>query len=421
MNTASRRVRSAVFRACRVAGLVACALGTRSPAVGAPAALGAEDATPRVLIGRDLSDEVRLVVGWDAESIVVLDEAGTARRRARAGVIALVSPSAGTARSWPEPDPDTLAGGTAVVIELTDGPWDSTEIEAAAEAAASALGDGEAVGVLPLSGGPLPVSLERIGRIVLDPWARGAARPGAWTPGVEDELILVNGDSVRGFLVDIEDGVVFDAGGGERAFPVERVAEIRLGNPSSAYSGTRLWLASGEIRNGAGDAGDGLVPASEVLAAWLESVERTPLAEAELVSFEAGGGRRWAATPRSGSVWATPLGVPDIAFDGPVRAAWDVPAHAGAFSAVARLGGSLDEPSGRPGPWADAEIAVLLETDGATATLLSVPLTRLAPEAVIACDLPGSGVRRLILEIREGRHGPIQDRVLLQRPVLLGR
>lgn len=418
MNVRPPRIRSGAARAALLCLGATIACGDDRPGV------------VRTLVDEDLREESVRVVGWDDRAVVLLDEAGIERRRTRDAVLAVIAPSVAPAGAWAAPSADALAGGTPVVVELVDGqrllgsigPWDSTELTLAAEAA----GDADSVGLLPLGGAVEAVPLERIGRVLIDPWARPG--PLSWAvegEGVaEDELILANGDRVTGFLVDLGDVLRFDAGGGERDFPISRVSEIRLGNPIEASAGARVWWASGEIRDGdgVGFAEDSFVDASRVDAAWLSDLVLTPLAETELLGFDAGTGRRWARPPAFGSAWASALGVPDIALDGPGSAAWRLPAGARALSLVVRLGGSLGDPDAVPGRWADAEIEVRVERAGNNEVLASFRVSGDRAVVPVAVDLPGigEGRRTLVIEVLEGRFGPIQDRVLLRRPFLIG-
>jgi hypothetical protein len=389
------------------------------------------DAVVRTVLDEHLREQPTRVIGWDDRGVVFVDEAGIERRRARVGIIAVLSGPGARTGAWSMPDADALAGGTPVVVETVDGqrrfgslgPWDSTEITAAA----AALSDADSLGLLPLDGDPEAVPLERIGRVLVDPWARpgspGSEQTEAWSPGVEDELILANGDRVTGFLVELGETLRFDAGGGERAFPIERVAEVRLGNPLEAPGAPRVWLANGEIRDGDGTMGvaDGFVSARGVASAWLSGDRLIPLADLGIVAFEPIAGRRWSRRPMLGSPWSSSLGAADLSFDGPARVSWALPPGARAISLVAHLGGSLDDPEGAPGRWADAELVIRLERGASVETLSAVRLDRETARAPIAVELTGVGDPRrvLIVEVRPGRYGPIQDRVLLRRPFLI--
>lgn len=404
----------------------------------------ASDKGTHELIDRTLGSRAVRLLGWDDNAVTIIDERGVRRDEPLASILA-VRRNDGATR-WRRPSPDRLAGGTAVVIETTDGqrfigslgPWDSEEIEANARRAVAQSNDPEAIALLAISpgalgaengerGAPSPeaVSLESVGRILIDPWRVGVAKASDWTPGTDDTLIFANGDHLDGFLVAIDGEIRFEADAGELAFPLDRVAELRLGNPPSEAVGPRLWLVSGEVRDGRflpGHAAHSDLASSDAIdAAWFADRDRTPLADLEQRSAQPLAGRRWSPPPRSGSHWDSLLGIPDIAFDGPVRTEWALPIDADAFSAVAVLGATLDRPDAPPGPWASVVLRLAVRVGDDERTLAEIALDPATPRAPIGLELPGVGEprRMLIVEISEGAHGPIQDRVLLRRPFVL--
>jgi len=372
------------------------------------------------------------LVGFDDDRLTTIDAAGKTHTEPKQGTLAILNATPRGSYNWTIPDDQALAGGTPVVIELTDGqrfigsvgPWDSASVGSAGAIPPDSIGilaSGHQIKSLPF---------ERIGRVIFNPWVRNAARPGDWQAGIEDSLILVNGDTLRGFLVSVDESVVFDPGTGDREFSIGRVAEIRLGNEPQAHQGPRLWMRTGEIINA--DSAHNLpeseipeiafVQAESIIAVWLDDRAPIPLADLELVALEPGKARRWAREPDRGSAWASPLGIASVAIDGPVRTAWSLPPQAASFSAAAHLGGDLDNPARTPGPWADAVLTISIESNGSTQALATIQLSTQQPDADIAVALPGVGNagRRLIIELGEGRFGPIQDRLLLRRPFLLG-
>jgi hypothetical protein len=400
------------------------------------AAAGLAPAAPRELIDRELTRTPVDLLGWTGDAIAYLDGLGQVRRDPASRFVAILPGGADPADGLQRPTDDELAGGTPVVIELVDGqrllgslgPWNSASISAPAPA-------DDTLSVL-TGFGAEALSLEKVARIAIDPWASGTSRLAPWDEASDDELVLLNGDRVRGFLVAIDESVVFDAGGGEQPFPLNRVAEIRLGNPAVPPGGPRVWWADGTIRaaTAGGDTLDGSVrlvdPAGgavvltvdELRAAWLDEDRLIPLAALEIAGQSPLAGRRWSRPAALGSEVDAPLGTPHIELDGPVRVRWELPAAASRFGAIARLGGVLDDPMKPAGRWADAEVRVAVVRNGAETELLRVPLTRSAPSAPLASPLPGLGEhgRELVIEVLEARHGPIQDRVLLDRPMLLG-
>ncbi len=398
--------------------------------------VGVASAGPRVLVDRSLARSRVDLLGFNEGTVLYLDGFGREREDPAGVYLAVLPPPGGRTVEWARPAEEDLAGGTPVVVELTDG---RRYIGAVGPFASDSVRPpdpgGDALVLLRPGFGPRAVSLEDIARIVIDPWSSGPGPTGGVGGGVEDELILTNGDRLGGFLVSFGDGIVFDTGGGEAVFDLHRVAEVRLGNPPGAWSGPRVWLSTGEVLSAraAGELVKGSVGVRDdsagavvvfavnaIDAAWLGEGGVIGLGSIEPDHVEPLGGRRWTAPVRSGSPWSAPLGVPDVVLPGPMRAEWALPAGATRFGVVARLGGTLKNPLALPGRWSDARLRVAVAGPGGEAELALVSLDREHPSEMIAAELPGAGEpgRRLILELRPGRYGPIQDRVLLDAPML---
>jgi hypothetical protein len=457
---------------------LACLLGGLPLALPAAIAGAAIDTAPRSpnatheLIDTTLGSRTIRLLGWDDTTVTIIDEDGLRTGEPIAGVLA-VRRTDQTLPRWRRPSPDALAGGTAVVVELTDGqrligsvgPWDSEELAREARDAIRGVTDDDAFAVLAptpvldplainddgsLAEGPITadyrqttidaVPLGAVRRVLFDPWSTGLIanqydEPTAATDAdaiVDDELVFINGDRLSGFVISIDETVRFDTGQGEREFATDRLAELRLGNPARSSEYPRLWYTNGEIRDGlfprSSETEDPSASSDAVIAGWFTDRERIPLADLEIRGAEPGPGRRWTHEPKSGSAWASPLGVADIELAGPMTVEWRLPPQAASFSAIAALGGTIDRPNAAPGPWADAIVRVSVRSDTIadtenTPSLVSVPLNAGNRQIPISCDLPGEGDpnRTLVIEVLEAAHGPIQDRVLLRRPFLLGR
>lgn len=395
-------------------------------------------AAPRALVDRSLARTPVDLLGWSGTSVSYRDEFGQIRREPIARFVAVLPPEGVSGNGFARPADEDLAGGTPVVIELVDGqrligsvgPWDSSSVSVP-------TAEADTFAVLTPGFGSQMLPLDRVGRVLVDPWAGGAAAHERWSPGVDDELILVNGDRLRGFLVEFGDDLVFDAGDGERTFALDRIGEIRLGNPTESWTGPRVWWSTGDVRaaRASGESGDGVVgltgdPRSEPVvfsvgaidAAWLDENALIPLGALTVARLKPLGGRRWTAGVRTGSTHGSPLGAPHTALPGPMRVEWRLPPGAARFGTIARLGGSLDRPLAEPGRWAHAVLGVSIIEQGVETELASITLDRASPSAPIVVELPGeSGAgRTLVIELRPGRFGPIQDRVLLDRPMLTG-
>lgn len=431
-------------------GRLALAVGYTALATGAGAA-------PRALVDRSLSRTDVDLVGWDDAVVSFRDALGRVREEPVGEIVAILPIEPGEIGSLERPGEEALAGGTPVVVELVDGqrligsmgPWDSASV------GADDLTDlPEVVAVYSSRAGVERVPLDRVSRVVVDPWSRGSARPTAWAVGVDDEVVFRNGDRVGGFVLEIAEGVVFDDGEHERRFGLGQIAEIRLGNETVPGTSPRIWTRAGEIRDarsvgfddngnltfvdpGSGDSAEGdraehrsgsagaVGPIDrsldDVLSANVGGARLISLASLERAEVIPGAGRRWTPSPRAGSLSAAPFGSPHVVLPGPMRTVWRLPPDAARFGTVARLGGTLDRPDARAGRWADAGVRVLVRTDDGEQLLHDGTLDRGAADALITVELPGIGEigRLLIVEATEGRFGPIQDTVLLDRPMLL--
>lgn len=428
----------------RTAHAVLVALGLVSAAIPPvplhAAPIDAVEPTHELIDNALESHEVRLL-GWDSEIVSVIGDDGIRREEPIAEVLAVMRST--PEQRWRRPSPDELAGGTAVVIEMVDGqrfigsvgPWDSEEIAVRAREAIDRATDTDTLALLSPAENTVDrdalidaVPLELIARVLFDPWATGLAGEPAEARGVDDELIFTNGDRLSGFLVAIDEAVRFDTGNGDRAFQFDRISRLRLGNPTATTSGPRLWLTTGEIR-------DGLLPAAlthseaasassdAIHAGWFADERPVPLAELPVRETTPGPGRRWAKPPQSGSAWSSPLGLPDLALDGPVSVAYRLPPGASSFSTIAVLGATLSHPEASPGPWANAMLRITVRSAQREIRVAEEHLRIGASRVPIACQLPDAGIpdRVLVIEVLEGAHGPIQDRVLLRRPFLLSR
>jgi len=283
-------------------------------------------AAPRALVDRSLTRTDVDLIGWDEAEIAYHDDLGRLQREPVQNVLAIL-PAGGPERiAWDEPVEESLAGGTPVVVELVDGqrligsvgPWESASVQAPPRGQAGDPGvemGGERVGVYSDAAGVRTVTLDRVSRVLLDPWGRDSARSNDWAPGVDDVLVFANGDRLRGFLIGFGEGVELDDGAQERTFSFDQLAEVRLGNPAEPGDGPRVWSRGGEVieRRSLGFEPSGMIRlergpgggafetrVTDVLAAHLTDATTIPLASLELVSASPAPGRRWTRPPRAG-------------------------------------------------------------------------------------------------------------------------
>lgn len=273
--------------------------------------------------------------------------------------------------------------------------------------------------------GATPVDLDLVRRIEID---RSGPRPRSAAPADADLVLLANGDAVTGLVAEVAVDVVVEPldGGGTRRVPLERVRSIELASRPSPPGAIRLWTSDGTVldaeslrasgrdllalrREGAGDAGtrETTLFLREVDAVAWRPASILPLASrpvevSAVDAEESGPPRSWIPGPRIGEGGA--LEAPPIELSGPARFAFAVP-EGSVLSAVALL----PEPMRRFG---DLELVAL--DGGREVSRRRFSAADPSAELVVPC---ASGV--LVLELRAGRHGPVQDVLRLSGAVIV--
>lgn len=268
--------------------------------------------------------------------------------------------------------------------------------------------------------GAMPVDLDRVRRLEIErpPRPRQGAAGGDAAPADADLVLLANGDAVAGLVAEVSIDVLVEPldGGEPRRVPLERVRSIELARRPAAPGAIRLWTADGTVLDAESLRASGrdlLALRREGTAAastrettlFLREIDAVawrpasilplatrPVEVSALAAEDSRPPRSWLPGPRIGVDGA--LDAPPIELSGPARFAFAVPAGA-VLSAVALL----PEPMRRFG---DLELVAF---DGGREVLRrrfsgSDP----GAELIVPC---ASGV--LVLELREGRHGPVQD------------
>lgn len=295
--------------------------------------------------------------------------------------------------------------------------------------------------------------LDDVRRIHVNPIAGGQpARGGdAGVTDANDRVLMTNGDAVSGFVESVGAVVKIESGGrGETVdLAVKQIAVIELSNPAKPPTGTRLWLSdasvlgakslappanSGEVRvvrpTLTDDSAQLTVAVADIVALLPDAARVVPLAALPIESQQGVGNRLYAEPVamrwRGGPIGAAharetiaapdrlpPLDAPDIELPGPMRVEWALPAGA------ARLAGWAEVP-GESRLW--AEFTLIFE--GVSAAGVATPLateslsgTRPVVEFNIAVPTPAPARLRVTLE--PGARGPIQDRAILRRTLVL--
>ncbi len=269
----------------------------------------------------------------------------------------------------------------------------------------------------------LLVPLEQVRAVCLLP-----CEPGV-TADVRDIIRTRNGDRLEGFITQIGDGVSIEVGEQILSLDFESVASVLLANPQAPAPGAMFWLADGRIIRAReigptkgvrltlrpdwpgidhSDANVLSIRLDEPVAILADAARFLPLASCEIIA-QAPVGRRWA--PPAEIDAPGPARLADVHLPGPMRIDFALPANAARFAAAVELA-----PGSRL--WGDCElIALALDARGNERELGRIRVRGAAPEARLNVNL--SGVRTLRLRLEPGEGGPIQDRIVLRRGVIL--
>lgn len=395
---------------------------------GAAALAGAACAQGEwVLIGRDLEERRVELTRVEREEIWFVEEGGRAGSVGIERVLALVHarpaaerpprelPWITRQRELRSPDGGALeADAFEGVLELVNGQrWVGTLVSAR----------GESVSWLVEDAVVLEAPLESV---------RGAAIHGpidaaraSWD-GLDDRVLLRNGDVVDGFVALLGASVVVE-GAGET--PIGLVSGVLLANPPGAASGTivrtergsvlsvggltvtatgrvRAEVRAGADADGATGGGELVITTGQVRSIGFAPGAYTALASIAPAAVETPGG----LSPEPVRVHPdAALGVGAIELRGPVRVEWRLERGAARFAARAVL---------PPAAWAWGDCEVVVRTDDGR----EVQRERLyadRPEAELRAAL--GGATALTIEIERGRGGAVQDRVVLERAMVSWR
>lgn len=267
--------------------------------------------------------------------------------------------------------------------------------------------------------GLLSAPLEQVRRARLLP---RAALPALGEHEAEERLILANGDALSGLLVSLGEEVVFEVSGSAEAtrLPLRQVASLALANPAQRPEGLMLWLADGSVVK---------AKTCRWTSGTLEFTTATGgltcRVEADMLRGMSFAAQRLmplaALSPRLSRDSANlcvvepprlvdpdrAVGLADVELRGPIEARYDLPRGATRFAATAIVPRYAAQ-------WADLHLSILLDDrivfegamDGAGHS-----------RREIALELDGAS--SLAIRIGEGGRGPVQDVILLQRPMLL--
>ncbi len=435
--------------------------GRQAEGVGAP------------LLDIGMESRVGRVVSLDGRGVVYLDERGR-RREARSGEMLAVMPL------LVAPESERSADGLSVIVRTVEEDARSIPRAGAREAGWLQLTDNQRYTgdlMTPASGaaedrlgwrhevfGALTFPFDRVRWFrragsgeapgtVGEEW-RGAAER---TPS-QDTLLLSNGDVLRGFLERLSEPVRFEADGKKVDVDFRLVRGAVLANAPEPSQRLRVWLGDGSVVQAESveldatrrlvvtlsDGQKGSFEWEGVRAVLFDAARLLPLALAEVRSQKPMGDRRYAAPiERTKGVDAGPAGLApaldawDLVLPGPMAVEFALPpgaarlamvmalaeesgeaglivagSVAGGAPAEAPMGVGVGAKGGAVG-WGDCEVSIWLDGRKAQRTRLWSE----SNEAQVSLDLGGATVLRI--EVDAGRYGPIGDRVMLRRPLVL--
>ncbi len=357
--------------------------------------------------------------------------------------------------STPSPSP-----ALAARLEMTDGRILAGKLDLPAEGSGGGgTGDGQGVDLAALPKdvlawdhpilGRLTVRLEDVRRLTMPPppplpdapkTDDQANKPGADKPAPgpadakRDAVVLLNGDQVRGFVEHVGSEVwVAEGGAGAMTkVPAQRVREVLLVNPPVRPTGARVWLDGAwsvgvdylgadpqrglalGIEPAKGKSRQVFVRHEQVIAIVPHAERLTPLAAlavARVTGPVAPSARPFVAPPRVNEIDAL-LGASDVEIPGPMTVEWALPKGA------LRLGGWLVLPPAYH-EWGDCLVRFeSLDTKGTPTEVARESVN--ADRALVPLNVPlPSGASTLRLTLDAGAYGPIQDRVVLRRMLIV--
>lgn len=392
--------------------------------------------TRRVLIDRSLVERPVQLVAIDAQSVRVVDSQGRLQAVPRAEVLAILPELAPLDPPFvPQPrrrntnpatsnDPRQPAATNTATgrLELTDG-----------QVLPGTLATGPAanpdyVAWSSRLWGPIAPALDNVSAVVIAPERFDALMAGV--KGSQDTVLLRNGDRVEGFLESIAPpNVRIEKGGKVSELPLSRVDGVLLANPVKPSAGSWVWVqgAAAAINDIAlSDTGSCTIaarlpgvtsqPTATITAESLEAVCFNAAAIQSLAAMPmaepapAADTRRWSQPPLVSST-DVPLAAADIELPGPMRVEWTLPKGATRLSTTLEM-----PPSARL--WGDCQVTVeVLGSNGSGTQLARAQLNQATPQAVVNAALTNAAKLRVTIE--PGPSGPIQDRVVLRRALVL--
>ncbi len=272
--------------------------------------------------------------------------------------------------------------------------------------------------------GEIRVPLDEVRRVEF-----GAMDVGPGAAG-QDTVLLKNGDRVQGFVERVGASVEVSVRGERREFRVEDVRTVVMASAERSASGFRAWMTDGTVAalavaptlsgsawtlTPARSGGQAVnVPVEAVRAVMADAGRVTPLSSLAPASVERIGDRRWLPPVRAivGAEDTAWLGAADLEIPGPMAVRWVLPK-----GGARRLTAEAELPRSARA-WGDCVLVVKVNGREAFRRRLNEG----SPRCVVAAEIPevgpGAG-SELEIRVEPGSFGPIQDTVVLRRPLLL--
>lgn len=278
--------------------------------------------------------------------------------------------------------------------------------------------------------GTLVIKLDRVARV--REGAMVAAPPPRADRAKRDRVVLSNGDVLEGFVerLGAEVWVAVGTSGPATRVEASRIREVTLTNPLEPLTGRVLWLGAGSIigvealaparagtlafsaRAEVGSDRSIEVRLDQIRAFLPDAASLRPLSELPIARQEPAADRTGAAPVRVLGRGDAPLNAADIELPGPMTVEWTLPENAARLAATVTLPVTARD-------WGDCEVIV----EAVDAAGQGKPLERQrlnADSPTFALNVPVAGAARVRVRVEAGAYGPIQDRVLLRRPVVGG-
>ncbi len=368
-----------------------------------------DEGVMRILLDRSLEAQTIGLLEIAENGIVFVEETGLVRSVPFSDFAAIYLPDA------------LIAPGPWV--ELTDGQRFAGAPAGGAEGSDDLFWDSPVFG-------SMRFSLDDVRRVVLDPQVDLETL----SDGVNDGVVLRNGDVLSGFIERIGETITIDAGSGTVRIGIDRLAAAQLANETTDRQGVFVWLSDGTVANVASlatthsmvefarsparldtEANDVALkhtfPLGSLVALVPDSSTLRPLASLVLARQVGSAQRRWMPDAMIGSMHTRALDAADIEMPGPMRLEWDLPENSQLITLNATL-------SRRSSLWGDCEIIVHALVRGQDVPIARAHLSVEHPSESFIASFPEESTG-LVITLDAGRFGPIQDEVTLRNAIVL--